>query len=60
MINNSLTAARPASPFLVTRANRELPLIADVRGQHAHRFAMIPLQAQEPVGIDLLGRMAAH
>ncbi|WP_369951167.1 hypothetical protein [Serratia marcescens] len=41
-----MAAARPASPFLVTRANRELPLIADARGQHAHRFAMIPLQAQ--------------
>ena len=27
MINNSLTAARPASPFLVTRASRELHVV---------------------------------
>ncbi len=60
VINGSLAAARPASPFLVTRANRELPLIAEVRDRYAKRFAVVPLQAQEPVGIDLLGRMAAH
>ena len=60
VVNNSLASARPASPFLVTRANRELPLISEVQGRHAKRFAMIPLQAQEPVGIDLLGRMAAR
>ncbi len=60
VVNSSLAAARPASPFLVTRANRELPLISEVQDQHAKRFAVIPLQAQEPVGIDLLGRMAAH
>ncbi|PQQ39649.1 arsenical pump-driving ATPase [Photorhabdus luminescens] len=60
VVNNSLAAARPTSPFLVTRANRELPLISEVQDRHAKRFAMIPLQAQEPVGIDLLERMAAH
>lgn len=60
VINGSLAAARPASPFLVTRANRELPLIAEVRDRYAKRFAVVPLQAQEPVGIDLLGRMATH
>jgi len=60
VVNSSLAAARPASPFLVTRANRELPLISEVQDQHAKRFAVIPLQAQEPVGIDLLGRMATH
>ncbi|WP_301178541.1 ArsA-related P-loop ATPase, partial [Klebsiella pneumoniae] len=30
VINNSLAAAKPSSPFLVTRARRELPLIDDV------------------------------
>jgi arsenite/tail-anchored protein-transporting ATPase len=60
VVNNSLAAARPTSPFLVTRANLELPLISEVQDRHAKRFAMIPLQAQEPVGVDLLGRMVAH
>ncbi|RGA73354.1 arsenical pump-driving ATPase, partial [Klebsiella pneumoniae] len=32
VINNSLAAAKPSSPFLVTRARRELPLIDDVAG----------------------------
>lgn len=60
VVNSSLAAARPESPFLVTRANRELPLISEVQNQYAKRFAVIPLQAQEPVGIELLERMAIH
>ncbi|EGN2404954.1 arsenical pump-driving ATPase, partial [Salmonella enterica] len=46
------------SPFLRTRANRELPLISDVEEQHAERIALTALQSEEPVGIDLLEEMA--
>lgn len=53
-VNNSLAAAKLSSSFLVTRANKELPLIAEVRDQHAKHFAVVPLRAQEPVGIDAL------
>ncbi|HHA1473259.1 TPA: arsenical pump-driving ATPase [Enterobacter kobei] len=58
VVNNSLAAAKPSSPLLKTRANRELPLISDVEGQYAKRIALTALQSEEPVGIDLLEEMA--
>ncbi|CAH3990234.1 Arsenical pump-driving ATPase (plasmid) [Klebsiella pneumoniae] len=47
VINSSLAAAKPSSPFLVTRASRELPLINDVTEQFAERIALTPLQNEE-------------
>ncbi|HAI2113118.1 TPA: arsenical pump-driving ATPase [Escherichia coli] len=58
VINSSLSAAKPSSPFLVTRASRELPLINDVTEQFAKRIALTPLQNEEPVGAALLAKMA--
>lgn len=58
VVNNSLAAANPSSPFLMTRASRELALINDVKNQHAKRIALTPLQSEEPVGIELLEKMA--
>ncbi|MEP9977594.1 arsenical pump-driving ATPase [Klebsiella sp. GG_Kp169] len=58
VINSSLAAAKPSSPFLVTRASRELPLINDVTEQFAERLALTPLQNEEPVGAALLAKMA--
>jgi len=58
VVNNSLAAAGPSSPFLQTRANRELPLISDVEEQYAKRIALTALQSEEPVGIELLAEMA--
>ncbi|MEH5421842.1 arsenical pump-driving ATPase [Enterobacter asburiae] len=58
VINSSLAAAKPFSPFLVTRASRELPLINDVTEQFAKRIALTPLQNEEPVGAALLAKMA--
>ncbi|EKF8313595.1 arsenical pump-driving ATPase [Escherichia coli O169:H41] len=58
VINSSLAAAKPSSPFLVTRASRELPLINDVTEQFAKRIALAPLQNEEPVGATLLAKMA--
>lgn len=60
VVNSSLAAAHPASPFLVTRANKELPLIEDVRDHHAKRFAVVPLEEKEPVGIELLEKMGSR
>ncbi|EFT2708114.1 arsenical pump-driving ATPase [Salmonella enterica] len=59
VINSSLAAAKPSSPFLVTRASRELPLINDVTEQFAKRIALTPLQNEEPVGAALLAKMAS-
>ncbi|HFI4754888.1 TPA: arsenical pump-driving ATPase [Escherichia coli] len=58
VINSSLAAAKPSSPFLVTRASRELPLINVVTEQYAKRIALAPLQNEEPVGTALLSKMA--
>lgn len=58
VINSSLAAAKPSSPFLVTRASRELPLINDVTEQFAERIVLTPLQNEEPVGAALLAKMA--
>lgn len=58
VINSSLAAAKPSSPFLVTRASCELPLINDVTEQYAKRIALAALQNEEPVGTALLAKMA--
>lgn len=58
VINSSLAATKPSSPFLVTRASRELSLINDVIEQYAKRIALTPLQNEEPVGTALLAEMA--
>lgn len=58
VINISLAAAKPSSPFLVARASGELSLIDDVTEQYAKRIALTVLQSEEPVGIDLLEGMA--
>jgi arsenite/tail-anchored protein-transporting ATPase len=54
VINGSLAMAQPSSPLLRQRAHAELPQIDAVRTQHAKRFAVIPLLAEEPVGVERL------
>ncbi|MGB3355973.1 MAG: arsenical pump-driving ATPase [Mycobacterium sp.] len=54
VINNSLAAARPASPLLRRRAAAERPQIDKVRSDLADRLAVIPLLPTEPVGIPAL------
>jgi arsenite-transporting ATPase len=49
VVNNSLAAARPRSPFLQARADAELGRIAVVETL-AERIAIVPLLAAEPVG----------
>ncbi len=59
IINNSVAAARTASPLLARRAAREWPQIEAVREHHARRVALLPLQAEEPVGVARLQALAA-
>ena len=58
VVNNSVAAARPHSPLLRQRARNELREIAAVAGQHAQRYAVVPLLAQEPVGVARLLQLA--
>ena len=53
VINNSLLAAHPESPFLQTRADNEANQIAVVESLTDH-VAIVPLMAQEPIGEECL------
>ena len=58
VINNSLTAADTTSPLLRQRAGHELQQIGQVRDRYAHRLALVPIEPEEPVGIDALLRLS--
>lgn len=60
IINNSLAFAHPSSALLKQRAASEIPEIEAVAGKHARRWAVVPLQAQEPVGVERLALLATH
>jgi arsenite-transporting ATPase len=53
IVNQSLAAAHPVSPLLAQRAEQEWAQLALVQ-QHAQRIAVVPVQPEEPVGIDAL------
>ncbi|ARU31808.1 arsenical pump-driving ATPase [Sulfuriferula sp. AH1] len=54
LINNSLSAAPTSSPLLKQRATFELTQIEAVRTRYAKRAALVPMQAEEPIGIEPL------
>ena len=58
VINNSLSAANPCSPLLRQRASNEQVHIAAVADQHACRYAVVPLLAEDPVGVNRLTQLA--
>lgn len=58
IINNSVAAANTQSPLLQLRAQNELPQIQNVLTEHAKRVAIVPLQAEEPIGVDALTQLA--
>ena len=58
VINNSVAAARVTSPLLRQRARNELREIDAVATQHATRYAIVPLQSEEPVGVQRLLQLA--
>jgi len=57
IVNSSLAAAAPTSPLLRERARAEAVEIEAVATRHASRYAVIPLLADEPVGIERLQRL---
>jgi arsenite-transporting ATPase len=42
------------------RAANELAQIEAVSTQHARRWAVVPLMAEEPVGVERLRQLARH
>ncbi len=59
VINSSLAAAQPRDPVLRARARAEIAVIRTVKEKLAKRVALIPFQAEEPVGIERLTALAA-
>ncbi|WP_334187652.1 ArsA-related P-loop ATPase, partial [Noviherbaspirillum sp.] len=60
IINNSLAAAQPASGLLRQRAAGELAQVDAVATHHARRWAIVPLQAREPIGVERLLSLTTH
>jgi arsenite-transporting ATPase len=60
IINNSIAATQTKSPLLRQRADNELREIDAVAHQHAHRYAVVPLSIEEPVGVARLLELAGH
>lgn len=58
VINNCVAATAVTSPLLRARAAKELPFIEAVAGRHAQRYAVVPLLAEEPVGVGKLLALA--
>lgn len=58
VVNNSVAATAVSSPLLRARAAQELPFIDAVAHRHAARYAVVPLLAEEPVGIARLLALA--
>jgi arsenite-transporting ATPase len=59
IVNSSLAAAESRDPLLRLRAASELGQIAKVREGLAERFAVVPMQAEEPAGAERLRALCA-
>ena len=57
IINSSLAAAETAQPLLRKRALSEHQQIARVRDELAKRYAVVPIEAQEPIGAEKLSAL---
>jgi arsenite-transporting ATPase len=60
IINNSVAATTVTSPLLRQRAHNELREIEAVVTKHAKRYAVVPLLADEPVGVDRLLQLSRN
>ena len=60
IVNSSVAAAHPHSPLLRQRAKNELREVEKVATIHAHRYAVVPLLKEEPVGVPRLLELAGH
>jgi arsenite-transporting ATPase len=56
VVNDSIAAAHPRSPFLRQRARNEVGQIAGVK-ELADRVAIVPLLLEEPVGVERLSAL---
>lgn len=57
IVNQSLAAAHPASRLLALRAEQEWKQLESVQQEYASRIAVVPVQTEEPVGIEALRKL---
>ncbi len=60
VINNSLMLTTSSSTLLQQRALNEQQFLAQVIEQHAKRWAVVPLQLEDPTGIARLQQLCRH
>ena len=60
IVNSSLAAAKTTQPILQKRAHSEQEQIAKVRDGFSTRFAVVPMQADEPVGAEKLQALCSR
>lgn len=60
IINNSLAMSNPTSALMRQRASNEIAQIEAVTSRHATRWAVVPLQAAEPIGVERLKKLVRH
>ena len=60
IINNCLAFAHSTSPLLRQRAANEIAQIEALATHHAKRWAVVPLMAEESVGVERLRQLAQH
>ncbi|AKE62249.1 arsenic ABC transporter ATPase (plasmid) [Citrobacter amalonaticus Y19] len=60
LINNSLMLSASTSPLLQQRARNEQQFLTQVMEQHAKRWAVVPLQLEDPTGITRLQQLCRH
>ncbi len=58
VVNNSVAAAKTRSRLLRLRAAAELARINEVAARHSRRYAVVPMQTEEPVGVARLLKLA--
>jgi arsenite/tail-anchored protein-transporting ATPase len=58
VVNQSFDRDGFSDPVLIERGERERPFLVEVREQHSHRMAVVQWEPIEPVGADLLLRLA--
>ena len=58
VVNNSIAAAHPETPFLRARAANEATQLGAVFAR-ADRVAIVPMLAEEPIGVDKLAALTA-
>jgi len=59
IVNSSLAAAATSQPLLRKRAQSERAQIAKVSNELSSRFAVVPMQADEPIGVKKLQALCA-